>query len=100
MPVTAPSRRSRRRIFTIANGTTIKVYRSKTEWVRGRDWAIGKSEELIKKKLVDAKITATVKYEAGKDYRKITVDATDAFVQRFADTHGYFTGDFEDLWLP
>ena len=63
-------------------------------------WAIGKGEELIKKKLGTAKISAMVKYETGKDYRKITVDNNDAFVQRFADSHGHFTGDFKDLSFP
>ena len=83
-----------------ATGNTIKVFRSKTDFIRSRDWAMGKSEELIKAKLQNAKISASVKFEKGKEARKITVDGDDAFVQRLEDTHGNFVGNFHDLQLP
>ena len=83
-----------------ANGNTIKVFRAKTEFIRSRDWAMGKSEELIKTKLETEKLSATVKYEKGKELRRITVDGEDAFVQRLTDAHGKFVGNFQDLQLP
>ena len=86
--------------FNTEKGNNIKVYKSKTEWVRGRDWAMGKSEELIKKKLDAAKLSATVKYEKGKEVRKITVNGEDAFVQLATDVHGNFVKNFADLRLP
>ena len=61
---------------------------------------MSKNEELIKAKLRSAKISSTVKFEKGKDARKITVDGVDAFVQRLDDAHGNFLGDFQDLQLP
>ena len=57
-----------------ANGNTIKVFNAKTEFIRSRDWAMGKSEEFIKTKLEREKLSATVKYEKGKELRRITVD--------------------------
>ena len=86
--------------FTTPSGSTINIYRAKTDFIRGRDWAMGKSEELIKKKLAAAKLTVPVKYEKHKDARKITVDGVDAFVQRPVETHGSFVCDFQDLQLP
>ena len=61
---------------------------------------MGKNEELIKAKLQTAKLSSTVKFEKGKEFRKIIVDGVDAFVQRLADARGNFVGDFEDLQLP
>ena len=87
-------------VIKTATGNTIKVFRSKTDFIRSRDWAMGKSEELIKAKLQSAKISASVKFEKGKEARKITVDGDDAFVQRLEDTHGNFVGNFHDLQLP
>ena len=86
--------------FTTPSSTAIKIYKAKTDFVRGRDLAIGKSEELIKKKLATAKLSLPVQYENQKDARKITVDGSDAFVQGPADPHGTFVGDFQDLQLP
>ena len=86
--------------FKTDKGNIIKVYRSKTEWQRGRDWAMRKSEELINGKLQSAGRSATVKFEKGKDFRKITVNGADAFVQRLNDAHGRFGGEFADLMLP
>ena len=83
-----------------ANGNSIKVFRAKTEFIRSRDWAMGKSEELIKTKLEREKFSATVKYEKGKELRRITVDGEDAFVQRFTDAQGKFVSNFQDLQLP
>ncbi len=59
-----------------------------------------KSEELINGKLQSAGRSATVKFEKGKDFRKITVNGADAFVQRLNDAHGRFGGEFADLMLP
>ena len=67
-----------------AKGNPVKVSKSKPDFIRTRDWAMGKSEELIKAKLETAKISATVKFEKGKEVRRITVNGCDAFVQRFA----------------
>ena len=50
--------------FKTPSGNTINIYRAKTDFVRGRDWAMGKGEELIKKKLAAAKLTVPVQYEA------------------------------------
>ena len=86
--------------FTTPSGSTINIYRAKTDFIRGRDWAMGKSEELIKKKLAASKLTMPVKYVKHKDARKIMVDGVDAFVQWPAETHGSFVGDFQDLQLP
>ena len=86
--------------FTTPSGSTINIYRAKTDFIRGRDWAMGKSEELIKKKLAAAKLTVPVKYEKHKDAHKITVDGADAFVQRPVETHGSFVCDFQDFQLP
>ena len=41
--------------FKTPSCNTINIYRAKTEFVRGRDWAMGKGEGLIKKKLAAAK---------------------------------------------
>ena len=86
--------------FTTPSGSTINIYRAKTDFIRGRDWAMGKSEELIKKKLAAAKLTMPVKYVKHKDARNIMVDGVDAFVQRPVETHGSFVCDFQDLQLP
>ena len=86
--------------FKTPRGSTINIYRAKTDFVRGRDWAMGKNEELIKKKLAAAKLTVPVKFEKHKDARKNTVDGVDAFVQRPTETHGSFVCDFQDLQLP
>ena len=83
-----------------AAGNLVKLSKSKPDFIRTRDWAMGKSEELIKAKLETAKIAATVKFEKGKETRKITVDGSDAFIQRFADARGNFVGSFIDLELP
>ena len=83
-----------------AKGNPVKVSKSKPDFIRTRDWAMGKSEELIKAKLETAKISATVKFEKGKEVRRITVNGCDAFVQRFADARGTFVGSFDDLELP
>ena len=61
---------------------------------------MSKSEELIKTKLETEKLSATVKYEKGKEFRRITVDVEDAFVQRLTDAYGKFVGNFQDLALP
>lgn len=82
-----------------ATGNPVKVSKSKQDFNRTRDWAMGNSEELIKAKLETAKISATVKSEKGKEVRRITVDGSDAFVQRFADVRGTFVGSFDDLEL-
>ena len=86
--------------FTTPSGSTLNIYRAKTDFIRGRDWAMGKSEELIKKKLAAAKLRKPVKYVKHKDARKIMVDGVDAFVQRPVETHGSFVCDFQDLQLP
>ena len=86
--------------FKTPTGNTIKFYKAKTDFVRGRDWAMVKSEELIKTKLAAANISQPIKYEKVKDVRKITVGGSDAFVQGPAEIHGSFVGDFMDLQLP
>ena len=89
------------RNFKTAKGNTVKIDRSKTEWQRGRDWAMRKSEDLIKGKIQSAGSKGeTVKFEKAKDWRKITVNGGDAFVQRREDRHGNFVGNFADLSLP
>ena len=55
---------------------------------------MGKSEELIKVKLHTAKLSSTVKFKKGKEFRKITDDGVDAFVQRLADARGNFVRRF------
>ena len=82
-----------------ANGHTIKVFRSKTEIIRSHDCAMGKSEELIRAKLQTEKLSSTVKFEKGKELRKITVDGEDAFVHRLADAYCNFVRNFQDPQL-
>ena len=81
------SRDARDRVFQVlkdseiktAKGNPVKVSKSKPDFIRTRDWAMGKSEELIKAKLETAKISATVKFEKEKDVRRITVNGCDTF---------------------
>ena len=57
------------------SGSTINIYRAKTDFVRRRDWAMGKSEELIKKKLAAVKLTVPVKFEKHEEARNLRVDS-------------------------
>ena len=81
-------------------GNKLTINKSKPEWVRQRDWAMRKSEELIQKKVVSRGSKATVKFEKGKEPRSILVDGAEAFVQLRTDARGRFLNDFSDLNLP
>ncbi len=83
-----------------SKGTSLKVNRMRSDFIRGRDFAMRKSEELIKGKLQTVGASGEVKYVKGKESRKITVNNHDAFVQALADPHGRFVGEFRDLALP
>ncbi len=78
----------------------LAVDRARTEWQRERNWAMRKSEELIREKLRKNNITASVEYKASKDERKIVVNGAAAFVQKSDAPRGAFAGDFVDLALP
>jgi len=83
-------------------GDKLAVNRYRTDWQRGRDWAMRKSEELIKEKIEAAKLTSSTKveYVQAKDERKIVVNGQIAFLQKRADAHGAFLNEFAALKLP
>ena len=83
-----------------SKGNKLTISKSKPEWVRQRDWAMRKSEELIQKKVDSRGSKATIKFEKGKESRKILVDGAEAFVQLRTDARGRFLNDFSDLNLP
>ncbi len=85
---------------TSSKGSKLYVGKSRTEWQRQRDFAMRKSEELIKGKLQSHGAQCAVKYVKSQDERKITVNGTDAFVQRRTDARGHFCGEFVDLKFP
>ena len=82
-----------------SKGNVLTVGRYRTDWQRSRDWAMRKSEELIKKKLAANHVNAKVEYKTGKDDRKILVNNSVAFLQSRSDAHGVFLGDFDELKL-
>jgi phenylalanyl-tRNA synthetase beta subunit len=94
------SKAVKERSFKTSKGATIKINRSKTDWQRGRDWAIWKAEDLVKEKLETHKTKAKVEYKQTKDDRKILVNGEAAFIQVRADAHGVFVGKFTDLKRP
>jgi len=83
-------------------GDKLTVNRYRTDWQRGRDWAMRKSEELIRDKIEAVKLTSTTKveYVQAKDERKIIVNGQIAFIQKRADAHGAFVNEFAELKLP
>ena len=83
-------------------GDKSTVNRYRTDWQRGRDWAMRKSEELIRDKVETAKLTSQTKVEfvQTKDERKIIVNGQIAFLQKRADAHGAFVNEFVELKLP
>ncbi len=81
-------------------GDKLAVNRYRTDWQRGRDWAMRKSEELIKAKVEAAKLNVKIEYVQTKDERKITANGQIAFLQKRADAHGSFLNDFSELKLP
>ncbi len=83
-----------------SKGTKLKVCRYKTDWQRGRDWAVVKAEEMVREKLEKNKSKAKVAYKQTKDDRKIFVNDEVAFLQRRSDAHGSFQSSFADLKLP
>ena len=83
-----------------SKGTSLKVNRMRSDFIRGRDFAMRKSEELIKGLLQTAGASGEVRYAKDKESRKIIVNNQDAFVQAPADHHGRFVGEFQDLALP
>ena len=83
-----------------SKGAKLTIGAMKTDWRRGRDWAMRKSETIIREFLTSKRQNGTVKYETSKDFRKITVNGRDAFVQRRDDPRGRFHGEFQDLQLP
>ena len=83
-----------------SQGAKLTVGKMKTDWVRQRDFAMRKSEELIKEKLQEQGAQSIVKYEKAKESRKIMVDGAEAFVQRAADPLGCFVGRFSELKIP
>ena len=86
--------------FKNAKGDNIVVNRYKTDWQRGRDWAMRKAEALIKEKLERNKTHSKVEYKKTKEERKIIVGDRVAFLQTRLDEHGVFQKDFADLKLP
>ncbi len=83
-----------------SKGAKLTIGAMKTDWRRGRDWAMRKSETIIREFLTSKHQNSTVKYEKTSDARKITVNGTDAFVQLRGDEHGRFVGDCAHLTLP
>ena len=81
-------------------GDKLTVNRYRTDWQRGRDWAMRKSEELIKAKVETAKLKVKIEYVQTKDERKITANGQIAFLQKRADAHGSFLNDFSELKPP
>ncbi len=81
-------------------GDKLTVNRYRTDWQRDRDWAMRKSEELIKAKVETAKLKVKIEYVQTKDERKITANGQIAFLQKRADAHGSFLNDFSELKLP
>ena len=83
-------------------GDKLTVNRYRTDWQRGRDWAMRKSEELIRDKIEAVNLTSTTKveYVQAKDERKIIVNGQIAFIQTRADAHGAFVNEFAELKLP
>lgn len=81
-------------------GKTLNISRMKTPWQRRRDYAMGKAEELVKKKMEANSWQGVVKFTKSKEVRKICVNDSDAFIQAHSDECGNFVGDFIDLRIP
>ena len=81
-------------------GKTLNISRMKTPWQRRRDYAMGKAEELVKKKMEANSWQGVVKFTKSKEVRKICVNDLDAFIQVHSDECGNFVGDFIDLRIP
>ena len=82
--------------LTSLKGSPLSVGKCKTDWRRGRDWAMRKSEEVIKTNIGGH---AKLEYKASRESRRILVDGVEAFVQLPAERHGRFVGHFKNLLL-
>ena len=83
-----------------SSGKELAIGRSKSDWIRKRDFAMRESERLIIARLRDRGQQDVVKFEKSKAVRKITVAGVDAFVQNSGDAIGEFKGTFGDLAIP
>ena len=83
-----------------SSGKELAIGRSKSDWIRKRDFAMRESERLIIARLRDRGQQDVVKFEKSKAVRKITVAGVDAFVQNSGDAIGDFKGMFGDLAIP
>ena len=83
-----------------SSGKELAIGRSKSDWIRKRDFAMRESERLIIARLRDRGQQGVVKFQKSKALRKITVDGVDAFVQNSGDAIGEFKGMFVDLAIP
>ena len=79
------------------NGTKLTIARSKSDWIRKRDYAMRESERLITAHLHERGQQGTVQFQKTKSVRKIVVNGVDAFLQYSTDAVGDFTGDFAHL---
>ena len=79
------------------NGTKLTIARSKSDWIRKRDYAMRESERLITAHLHERGKQGTVQFQKTKSVRKIVVNGVDAFLQYSTDAVGDFTGDFAHL---
>ena len=79
------------------NGTKLTIARSKSDWIRKRDYAMRESERLITAHLHERGQQGTVQFQKTKSVRKIVVNGVDAFLQYSTDAVGDFTGEFAHL---
>ena len=85
---------------TSSVGATLVVGRMPSATVRHRNWAMRKSEELIRARMVQGGVSGEVEFDKPKEKRCIIVNGFVAFIQLPSDEAGSFVGDFDDLALP
>ena len=77
-----------------SKGAKLLMGKSRSDWVRQRNWAMRKSEELTQKKLDKHSMKKQIKFVKSKEFRKIIVGGVDGFVQLPTDAIGTFAKDF------
>ena len=81
-------------------GALLKVNRVRSDFMRGRDFAMGKPEVMIETKLRAENVNAEVKFVKAINAPQITTGGMGAFVQRRDDLNGHFVNDFASLRFP